>query len=314
MKLSAISPPGDWLYYDEQFRFIRQSAPAQCPWDAIHWEPWLRAVTNFRPKTQFSPDKGPLRSRSQSFPRGTCWRFHAGKVWTGCRFEHICYKCGSKHPAAQCSSSQPKTHLVKAGISNVAAQAINTRKGGSTYFFLSGYETSLRRHIFNGFTFGFHVGFDGERCALHSPNLKSALDQPQIVRTKLRKECEAGRICGPFICPPFPNFVCSPLGIVPKKDPSEFRLIQHLSYPQGTSVNDNIPDAHSSVHYASISDAIAVLKSLGAGFFLVKTDIISAFRIIPIHPSDFSLLGMKWDNQFYFDVFVRGTVFLVSDF
>ena len=181
-------------------------------------------------------------------------------------------------------------------------------------FLLSGYETSLRLYLVNGFTFGFRVGFDGERCALHSPNLKSALDQPQIVRTKLRKECEAGRICGPFICPPFPNFVCSPLGIVPKKDPSEFRLIQHLSYPQGTSVNDNIPDAHSSVHYASISDAIAVLKSLGAGFFLVKTDIISAFRIIPIHPSDFSLLGMKWDNQFYFDVFVRGTVFLVSDF
>ena len=137
---------------------------------------------------------------------------------------------------------------------------------------------------------------------MYSPNLKSALDQPLIVRTKLRKQCEAGTICGPFICPPFPNFVCSPLGIVPKKDPSEFRLIQHLSYPQGTSVNDNIPDAHSSVHYASISDAIAVLKSLGAGCFLAKTDIKSAFRIIPIHPSDFPLLGMKWDNQFYFDV------------
>ena len=123
--------PGDWLYYDEQFRFIRQSAPAQYPWDAIHWELWLKAVTNFRPKTQFSSDKGPLRSRSQSFPRGTCWRFHAGKVCNGCRFEHICYKCGSKHPAAQCSSSQPKTHPVKAGISTVAAQASNTRKGGS---------------------------------------------------------------------------------------------------------------------------------------------------------------------------------------
>ena len=27
--------PGDWLYYDEQFRFIRQMAPAQYPWDAI---------------------------------------------------------------------------------------------------------------------------------------------------------------------------------------------------------------------------------------------------------------------------------------
>ena len=110
--------PGDWLYYDEQFRFIRQSAPAQYPWDAIHWELWLKAVTNFRPKTQFSSDKGPLRSRSQSFPKGTCLRFHAGKVCNGCRFEHICYRRGSRHPAAQCSSSQLKTHPVKAGIFN----------------------------------------------------------------------------------------------------------------------------------------------------------------------------------------------------
>ena len=93
----------------------------------------------------------------------------------------------------------------------------------------------------------------------------------------------------------------SSLGIVPKKDPSEFRIIQQLSYPHGTSVNDNIPDVHSSVHYASISDAIAVLKSLGAGWFLAKTDIESAFRIILIHPSNFPLLGMTWDNQFYFD-------------
>ena len=30
---------------------------------------------------------------------------------------------------------------------------------------------------------------------------------------------------------------------------------------------------------------------------MAKTNIKSALRIIPIHPSDFSLLGIKWDNQ-----------------
>ena len=44
-------------------------------------------------------------------------------------------------------------------------------------FLLSGYLTSLRLYLVTGFTFGFRVGFDGERCALHSPNLKSALDR-----------------------------------------------------------------------------------------------------------------------------------------
>ena len=42
------SKPGDWSFYDDQFRYIRQSAPDQYPWDTIHWELWLRAVTNFR--------------------------------------------------------------------------------------------------------------------------------------------------------------------------------------------------------------------------------------------------------------------------
>ena len=124
--------PGDWLYYDEQFRFIRQSAPDQYPWDAIHWELWLKAVTNFRPKPQFPSDKGHLRTRPQSFPKGTCWRFQAGKVCNGCRFDHVCFKCGSPHPATQCSSGQQhKGNPIKTGSTIAAPQAGHTRKGGS---------------------------------------------------------------------------------------------------------------------------------------------------------------------------------------
>ena len=169
-------------------------------------------------------------------------------------------------------------------------------------FFLTGYHPPLRQFLVNGFSYGFRVGFVGERRAAQSPNLKSALEQPQAVRRTFRKELEAGRIRGPFPRPPFRKFVCSPLGIVPKKVPSEFRLIQRLSYPCGSSVNDYIPERTSSVRYASISDAITVIKQLGAGCFMAKTDIKSAFRIISIHPSDFPLLGMKWDKQFYYDV------------
>ena len=141
----------------------------------------------------------------------------------------------------------------------------------------------------------------GERNSLESPNLKSALEQPQIVISKIHKEREAGRIAGPFALPPFPNFRYSPLGIAPKKDPSEFRLIHHLSYPNGSSVNDSTPEECSSVRYASIDDAIFVIKQTGAGCFMAKTDIKSAFPIIPIHPSDYSLLGMKWQDMYYFD-------------
>ena len=140
-------------------------------------------------------------------------------------------------------------------------------------FLLNGYSPSLKQFLVNGFSCGFRIGFAGERQCYESPNLKSALEKPDIVISKLHKELEAGRIAGPFAVPPFPNFRCSPLGIVPKKDPSEFRLIHHLSYPQGSSVNDFIPDDCSSVRYASINDAISVIKQTGAGCFMAKTDV-----------------------------------------
>ena len=122
-----------------------------------------------------------------------------------------------------------------------------------------------------------------------------------MVTDKFHKEIEAGRVAGPFSAPPFDNFVVSPLGIVPKKAPNEFRFIQHLSYPHENSVNSRIPVDFSSVLYASIQDAIVFVKRLGVGCYLVKTDIKSAFRIIPIHPEDYPLLGMKWRGNYYFD-------------
>ena len=44
-----------------------------------------------------------------------------------------------------------------------------------------------------------------------------------------------------------------------------------------------------------------MIKSIGRGSYLSKTDIKSAFRIIPIHPDDYHLLGMKWNNSYFFD-------------
>ena len=55
------------------------------------------------------------------------------------------------------------------------------------------------------------------------------------------------------------------------------------------------------MRYATIDDAIRLIKSLGKGCFLAKTDIKSAFRIIPVSPNDFPLLGMEWQGKFYFD-------------
>ena len=48
-------------------------------------------------------------------------------------------------------------------------------------------------------------------------------------------------------------------------------------------------------------DAMKLLKQLGKGCFMAKTDVKSAFHIIPFHPATYSLLGLISDNMYYFD-------------
>ncbi|WAR05557.1 hypothetical protein MAR_020926 [Mya arenaria] len=65
-----------------------------------------------------------------------------------------------------------------------------------------------------------------------------------FVQNKLSKEVTWGRIKGPYNTPPLKNFVCSPLGAVPKCTPNCFRLIHDLSFsPSATlpAVNSLIP-------------------------------------------------------------------------
>ena len=69
------------------------------------------------------------------------------------------------------------------------------------------------------------------------------------------------------------NLKISPLGLVEKKTPGEYRLIHHLSYPRGSdsSVNANIPKEFSSVSYAGIDDAISLVKTVGRRSFMTNT-------------------------------------------
>ena len=78
-------------------------------------------------------------------------------------------------------------------------------------------------------------------------------------------------------------------------------MIHHLSFPKGFSVNDGIASEFSSVSYATIDDAIQCIKKSGVGSFFAKTDVKHAFRIIPIYPDDYHLLGMQWKGSFYYD-------------
>ncbi|XP_032231780.2 uncharacterized protein LOC116614660 [Nematostella vectensis] len=166
---------------------------------------------------------------------------------------------------------------------------------------LSGYEPAIFAYLSKGFNSGFSLHFEGTLEPLESQNLLSASEHPEIVDAKVFKELEAHRLAGPFAIPPFSPFRVSPLGVVPKKTPGEFRLIHHLSFPKGISINDGIMPANTSVRYATIEDAIRFIRHNGTSCYLAKTDIKNAFRIIPIDPKDYPLLGFKWRDSYYYD-------------
>lgn len=165
---------------------------------------------------------------------------------------------------------------------------------------LQGYISAA--YLLDGFTSGFRLGYDGSRQASNSPNLKSCKDLPDIVQRKIDKELSAGRIRGPFHVSPFSNLKISPIGVVLKKVPGEYRLIHHLSYPKNESVNDFIDPTFSAVKYSSFDDAAKLVIQLGKGCLMAKTDIESAFRLIPIHPDDHSLLGFQFNGGIYYDL------------
>ena len=43
------------------------------------------------------------------------------------------------------------------------------------------------------------------------------------------------------------------------------------------------------------------IKKLGQNCFMAKTDIKPAFRILPISPSDYHLLGFSWEGYYYYN-------------
>ena len=131
--------------------------------------------------------------------------------------------------------------------------------------------------------------------------LPSALKNKDVTMQKIQAEIYAGRVLGPFNQPPLPNLALSPIGLVPKKILGEFRLIHHLSYPAHKSVNDSIPDSAATVAYTNVGAAIDVIRQLGRGCLMSKTDIEKAFRLIPIRNDEHHLLGFSFLGSVYYD-------------
>ena len=99
-------------------------------------------------------------------------------------------------------------------------------------------------------------------------NLTMADQDPQVIRDKLQKEVQLGCMVGPFKEPPFPDLICSPVGLVPKES-MDLLMIMHLSYPYGGSINDFIDPEKAATKYQSFQDVVKLVVQQGR-FLLVS--------------------------------------------
>lgn len=166
--------------------------------------------------------------------------------------------------------------------------------------FLQGYSPVLSEFLSVGFSQGFRLGFLGRLSGGVSSNNRSASENVEEVSAAIIKELDRGHTSGPFSRSPFQTFQCSPLGAVPKRDGST-RIILDLSSPTGCSVNDGIPIEFFTVKYSQFDEAVSLVRAFGRGCFMGKVDIKHAFRLCPVHPLDWPLLGFSWLDRFFFD-------------
>ena len=164
-------------------------------------------------------------------------------------------------------------------------------------------DQAFSRYILQGITNGFHIGAD--RATYFRPNLSnmpSVQQQPQLVEAHLRTEAEAGRLLGPLPLHLARLVQTSPIGLIPKpRQPGKWRLIVDLSSPVGNSVNEAISPDVCHMQYASVLDAARIIRQMGAGSELAKLDLHNAYRMVPVHPDDHPLLGMRWGQDVFID-------------
>ena len=158
-------------------------------------------------------------------------------------------------------------------------------------------------YILEGIQLGFRIGFDyaNNQCHSAKKNMQSAADTPHVVARYLEAEYRLGRVIT-LVDIEARSVQTSPFGVIPKRGTANgWRLILDLSSPPGHSINEGIDPAKCSLKYALIEQAVQICRSMGEAPLLSKLDIKSAYRMVPVHPDDRHLLGMRWRGNLYVD-------------
>ena len=98
----------NWRFYDENFRYLRQTQRSLIPWGSIHGELWLHSqYPNKTPAVNLNNNSA-HKAGVAIVPSEYCFKFHRGQFCSGnCAFKHTCFKCKGAHRFTQCNFRGP---------------------------------------------------------------------------------------------------------------------------------------------------------------------------------------------------------------
>lgn len=152
---------------------------------------------------------------------------------------------------------------------------------------------------------GFYTGISPTPQVSHEcKNNLSARRDPQKTSELIQKELEKGYMIGPFSESPFEIYRINPLSLVERKYSLKKRLVVDMSAPHEDpdipSINSLISKEDYKLSYVKFDEAIKIIQKLGRGSWLCKTDLVDAFKNLPVRPEVIPFQGISWENQMYF--------------
>ena len=91
------------------------------------------------------------------------------------------------------------------------------------------------------------------------------------------------------------------VGVIPKGHLGKWRISTDLSHPPCFSVSNPIDPEFCSMAYTTIERVECRAMQRGRGTLMAKVDIEAAYRQVPNHAEDRSLLSVWWEGSIYLD-------------
>ena len=135
---------GDFISFDEDVRYLRQSEPS--PWDTFHSQLYVDSLLKHKLKNtnvQVSNQK-----QTMFVPKGHCFAYHRGDGCSGCQFSHRCPQCKGFHQVSTCRSYVKSFTPQFSGVRN--QRFTNNQRFSNPYRFNNNQNNDYFRPRFQG--------------------------------------------------------------------------------------------------------------------------------------------------------------------